>query len=99
MEEEPETNKVKGKIRTGDWELLKRQRSPLDQRFSTQIAPRPVFSTIQNFIGSFFNFIEGHDPFKIFHGPLPGRDPVVEKPWPRETYTINQMIPFIDTHT
>jgi len=28
--EEAETNKVKGKIRTGDWELLKRQRSPLD---------------------------------------------------------------------
>ena len=25
-----ETNKVKGKIRTGEWELLKRQRSPLD---------------------------------------------------------------------
>ena len=29
-QEEAETNKVKGKIRTGDWELLKRQRSPLD---------------------------------------------------------------------
>ena len=28
--EEEETNKVKGKIRTGVWELLKRQRSPLD---------------------------------------------------------------------
>ena len=28
--EEEETNKVKGKIRTGGWELLKRQRSPLD---------------------------------------------------------------------
>ena len=28
--EEAETNKVKGKIRTGDRELLKRQRSPLD---------------------------------------------------------------------
>ena len=29
-QEEAETNKVKGKIRTGEWELLKRQRSPLD---------------------------------------------------------------------
>jgi hypothetical protein len=28
--EDSETNKVKGKIRTGDWELSKRQRSPLD---------------------------------------------------------------------
>jgi hypothetical protein len=23
------------------------------------------------------------DPFKIFHDPLPGRDPSVEKRWPR----------------
>ena len=30
QKEEPETNKVKGYIRTGDWELSKRQRSPLD---------------------------------------------------------------------
>jgi hypothetical protein len=30
VEEEPEMNKVGGKIRTGEWELLKRQRSPLD---------------------------------------------------------------------
>jgi hypothetical protein len=51
------------------------------QRFSTQITPRPVFSTTYNFIVFFLNHIEGRDPFKIFHDHLlPGHDPAVEKP-------------------
>ncbi len=57
----------------------------LEQRFSTQITPRPVFSTTYNFIEFFKNPIEGRDPFKIFQVPLPGRDPVVEKPWSRDS--------------
>jgi hypothetical protein len=55
----------------------------LEQRFSTHFSPRPVFSKSYNFIIFFFNPIEGRDPFKIFHDPLPGRDPAVEKPWLR----------------
>jgi hypothetical protein len=35
-----------------------------------------------HFYWIFFNFIEGRDPFKVFHDPFPGCDPVVEKPWP-----------------
>ena len=61
--------------------MLKIYLNSLVQRFSTQITPRPVFSTTHNFIEFFKNPIEGRDPFKIFQVPLPGRDPVVEKPW------------------
>jgi hypothetical protein len=43
----------------------------------------------------FLNFIEGRDPLKIFHDPLPGRDPVVEKPCTRPRLFASPYLIFV----